>query len=199
MIYYLSNIQYTTLVNMKNKLLLILSSCLLLVSILFFKNYSITEIDADNYERILVFEKKSISITNIDRYIPDNYALFSTYPTPVFNSKPEITRYDDGEVRTGIYIAENKNHYSSNFINGFPYQVSISSNDISIRNIVDQLILKKGFSLKKTVYIDKPDIIIKELEDRFIIGLLHGHYDANDLQNISVKSYSKNRFSHYYK
>jgi hypothetical protein len=199
MIYYLSNIQYTTLVNMKNKLLLILTICLLLVSILFFKNYSITEINADNYESILVFEKKSISITNIDRYIPDNYALFSTDPTPVFNSKPEITRYDDGEVRTGIYIVENKNHYSANFISGEPYLVSITSDDISIRNIVDQLILKKGFSLKKTVYIDKPDIIIKELEDRFIIGVIYGHYDTNDLQIIRVESYSKNRFSHYYK
>lgn len=184
---------------MKNKLLLILTICLLLASILFFKNYSITEIDADNYESILVFEKKSIAITNIDRYIPDNFALFSTYPTPVYNSKPEITRYDDGEVRTGIFIEENKNHYSANFISGQPYLVSISSDDISIRNIVDQLILKKGFSLKKTVYIDKPDIIIKELEDRFIIGVLYGHYDANDLHIISVGSYSKNRFSHYYK
>jgi hypothetical protein len=187
---------------MKNKYKFIIITFFLFLFVLLllnFRNYSITEIDADNFDNILVSEKKSISFTHINRYIPDNYSLFSINPNLVFNSKPEITKYDDGEIRTGIYIKESKNQYSTNFIYGNPYLVSIGSDANTIRNIVDQLILKEGFSLKKTIFINHSDIIIKELEDRFIIGVLYMHYDGSDLNGINLISYSKNRFSHYFK
>jgi hypothetical protein len=54
---------------MKNKYKFIIITFFLFLFVLLllnFRNYSITEIDADNFDNILVSEKKSISFTHIN-------------------------------------------------------------------------------------------------------------------------------------
>ena len=150
---------------------------------LYFQTYSLLDIDADNYKNKLKKNDNSIWDCMIDDCIPDNVGLWSSYMYSEFQTNGlKIEKTQTNPTRTRISISHTSSNLNYNvwFENGkIPVACQITSNYFNplLKQIADQLILKKQFILKKSNLIRGEDILIKETDDDFIIVGLNRKYE----------------------
>jgi hypothetical protein len=169
--------------------------------------YSLNNINADNYEEKLK-GKKDVPIWTINGCTPDDID-FSQMKNVNFSNeyfdglKISISKPTD---QTSIVSALNE---STNLI----YDLSINENkqcifvsihhfpiepDPSLKEICNQLIVKRGFILKKAEKKGNYDVLVQEIDDRFTVVEIVGNY--NEFGNSSppldliFKSYAKQKF-----
>jgi hypothetical protein len=200
---------------MKNKYIYFGISIIVLIVIFILHsiNYSILDINADNFEK-LKLNKESVYLNGLDYFNPEKVRLSYS-----FNLQESISNENGLKVskkyldKSGItmvvlyneiYNATYKTYFNKN-MNPFSYTITTWKQH-SIKNICDNLILQDGFVLKRSEYLDNPgegkigkgwDILIKETKDSFIICLICSKYDkleTDGLTQIIVNSYNKNRF-----
>ena len=171
----------------------------LVLLVLHSQTYSLLDIDADNYKHKLKKDDKSIWNCMIDDCIPDNVGLWSSYMYSEFQTnglKIEKTQTNPTRTRISISHTLSKLNYNVWFDNGkIPVACQITSNYYNplLKQIADQLILKKQFILKKSNLISGYDILIKETNDDFIIVKLTRKYEDPPMSLI-ISTYSKRRF-----
>ena len=173
----------------------------LVLLILHSQTYSLSDIEADNYKHKLKKDDKSIWNCMIDDCIPDNVGLWSSYMYSEIQSNGlKIEKIQTNPTRTRISISNTPSSldYDVWFENGeipVACQISSSHYDPLLKQIADQLILKKQFILKKSNLMSGDDILIKETDDDFIIVDLNRKYEYPDPPlSFIISTYSKRRF-----
>jgi hypothetical protein len=173
------------------------------------QKYSAADIDADNFRDGIVGKwydgnNESIDEANLANSISDNFSLYQAYEFVTSDN------YNDSglEIRNKaterghdvvIFSKHTDLRYEMLFDKrniifslGIMYGRS-EENKYETKKIVDKLILKSGFTLKKSKLIDGYDIIIKELPDKFIIVTLYGKYEEPPFC-LLFRSYSKKKY-----
>jgi hypothetical protein len=186
----------------------------LVIYILSIQSYSITEIDADNYESILHENNKSVWGTGIEDCIPFDDANCISIRTKTLFTEGIYK----GVTLEKIQVNDHPSDYLYKFKNapsGLDYSGYFSNDKIVsgiyidgkldtrkgplIRWIIDNLLKKQGFTLKESKLIMGGDIIICESEDSFIIGTLNGKYYFNEnnrgLVGLYFNAYSKRKYN----
>lgn len=196
----------------KITLFIALIFCLLLFSYLYMAKFSLNEINADNYKENLMESNFSILIGNgLDYHIPDKgipvaigYELANSNNFQGNGLEINNTKHAEGESNT-VVITSSRSRLVYNFlysdqslnfawIHKYGLMDDTYPNTIFIKNIINQLILKDGFSLIRTNLKTGEDIIIKEIDQGFIIGSFNS-YDSNiPPQSLAIKSYRKHKY-----
>lgn len=186
-------------------LIIILILSIVAIIIMSFQKYSISDIDADNWKEGIVGNwvhgtDDPIDEVCFDNCIRDNFSVLYAYRYATSNNYEgngldiECKNLQNGcqvtirSKNTGLLYIMVYNR--DNRLTRFSFM--FAENDESKR-IVDNLILKRGFILSKTVYKDRDDIIIKELPDKFIIGDIVGQYE-NPHFGVVIKAYTKKKY-----
>lgn len=165
--------------------------------------YSVLDITADNFKDGILGpyyqgNEGSLWETGIDNCISDKISLLNSNNYQNCNSYYQIQR-NENEKGLSIIISNNqnkleyktffnkKNQITSIIINSF-------GNYFQVKKIVENLIIKEGFTLKKTNLKNGFDIIIKETNDSFIIGYLVEEYEPTPPSAIFISSFSKRKY-----
>jgi hypothetical protein len=194
----------------KYKIVLLCFTVILLFFLYLYNiKYSISEINADNFEEKLNIIDASILIDNgLDSYIPDQIPIAMGYEFQESNDfrgnglkiiNKKIPKGNEIEIYssfTGIdywFIYANKSLiYASIFKDGLLDQTK--PNTILIKKIIDNMIIKDEFILKRTERKKGSDILIKETEKSFIIVKFSSYDDEIPPQQILILSFSKNKY-----
>ena len=192
----------------------ILTILVSLVIIQLFAKYSISDISAENFKYKLVTKNASILIDNgLDRYLPDNIPISMGYEfvnSDDFRGNGLTIKNTIGDKGNVVEISSNnsKLHYTllyyRNIISyAFIFKTGLMDenipNTIYIKKIIDDMIIKDGFTLKRSELKKGHDIIIKETDNSFIIGDF-GSYDDSALpQSITIQVYHKTKFFNYFR
>lgn len=194
---------------MKKKYVIGIILILFLVSIIVFSlhlyRYSLLDINADNYLELLTENKTSIDKSGIDDCIPDKINL------TVCNHYAPSDNFMNNGLKVSVTHPANKQFLSVDIVSSFsgilytalfknrkPYYCNLlerdkMSNRSIIKKIINNLILKEGFVLKKSEYVNGHDILVKETKNDFIIVRLFGHYD-NSPVGFEIKTFSTRKF-----
>jgi uncharacterized protein YihD (DUF1040 family) len=197
----------------KSKYFIVFFSLIIISSVILFLtncSYSIVEIDADNYKAKLRNNRKSVWATGIENYIPridaecfsirtrEVYTLGQRYGVKIlkctnsnyiskygtyycFESAPSNLEYkalykkrkDPGKIDMVIEIRIDSKWKDDNML--------------KIKEIIRKLCEENGFVLKRSRLILGSDIIIKETEDSFIIGVINSKYDDNSHGLVTIQ------------
>lgn len=173
---------------MKRKIIIIASSLVvLLLSFFFYLNnqkYSISEINADNY-LVLLNRDMNQSLTN------RGVGLSQVIKIPVILVEPRAIRNIEGykiseidyfDTPSGVYVL-NFNNLFDNTTYGIEFKNKSSEiiTGVEISNwfgggisggeqIIQRLLTKEEFIFKESMMKGRPDIIIRDLGDVFLIG-----------------------------
>ena len=204
---------------MKKKLIigLGLSSVVLLIFIfLFFYNqqFSITELNADNFEekllvnnlkeRIDADKSETLSLDLLASDNPDRINFYSVWDSNAvnYNYKIEKKTGKNGVLLIEVFLKGTNQNFYNIYFNSKMQPISFMMNlnsGITLKPILNSLIIKEGFILKKSLIIKGHDIIIKETEKAFIIGELFNKYDElttndNSRYQIIFQIFSKKKY-----
>lgn len=207
---------------MEKKIIAILSIINVSLVILILTNwsYSIFDIDADNFESKLnpiynlriffdhnlpAIDQKCFSITHrgLTPY-GKNYGIKikkRTDWTSIYGIW-YVFEFALSDLQYSVLYKEKKSFYDKDlyYISLYPLEIRIDSkiqynNALKIKEIITQLIKEDGYILKKSQFILGNDIVIKETESRFIIGVINRKYDDKEPSyGLYLNSYSKKRF-----
>ena len=171
--------------------------------------YTMLDIDADNYDNILLLKKPLTYITpndvNFDNFIPDAFHLLWVENEYDFNNPKTLpnlifkkSNYENNKSSTSIESSLTGLTYGLNQENKHsPYAVQIYSNSEFSEKYLDQIIsdlmTKEQFIKKESLIKGGSDILIKENEDKIIVvlilkGFAYGH------KSISFHAYKKNKY-----
>ena len=175
--------------------------------------YSIVEIDADNYKNKLHANNETVWGTAIENYIPRVDAeCFSIRTKEVFtigtNAGVKIEKVPNKETSSAVWYnfknAPSTLDYKALFKNDkIVTKILIGSNwnkinAATINEIARKMIQDNGFILVKSKLIMGNDIIIKEVEEGFLIGEFNSKYDDSPtslpLFGLYFQTYSKKHF-----
>ena len=196
----------------KKSLLVVASSFFVLVFCFFyFQKYSIVDLNADNYKELLLkssFEKRidisdseSINLNLLYLDNPDRINFYRLWESDDLAEKYKVTR--EMGKNGGLFLEVHNKLPLNNFYNvsynlkRFPiyFMMNLNSRPL-MKQVLDKLILEDGFILKKSLFINGHDILIKETESAFVIVELIGKYDEVELNEfpgyqVSINMYSK--------
>jgi hypothetical protein len=205
---------------MRSKLIIAFSTSffLLLIFVLLFiyrQQFSITDIDADNYkekllkdswkDRIKVDESETLILNLLSEDNPDKINFYNAWRDTIalsYNYNIEKNVGKNGRIFIKIFKnGTNENFYSLSYnTNMSPTYFMMNLNSgFLMKSALNNLIIKEGFILKKSRLIKGYDIIIKETEKSFIIGDIIPKYDElypNEYgrYQLSLKIYSKKKY-----
>lgn len=195
---------------MKKKIIIITLAIVIILlasaTILYFQEYSLLQINADNFDKRLKRNEEAIYKCGIDNCIPDNITLLHSDDLATSsnykNNGFEIERIQTNPTRLEIkatsyhtditycmFFEKDKGAISAVFY-------TYNGNEL-FKQIVDKLILKEGFILKESELKRGRDIIIKETEDNFIIVEINGTYEngeRNSIHGLFINTYSKRKY-----
>jgi hypothetical protein len=185
-------------------LLLVLTLGLAFVC-LYVQNYSITEIEADTYEKLLAASNENVLKAAVDKVFQEDSHVILTKGV-VSASGFEIT-YEKNRHDQPIVTLRNKEknvEYHVLWRDNEPRSadaeyvaVGTANYDFSIqlRMAISNLMVRQGFVLRKTSLINGHDIIVKELDNAFIIGLLISKFDdESGLMAVHFNAYKKRKY-----
>ena len=168
------------------------------------------EVNADNYRKILKKNNKSLYNAQLNNVIPDNIPLINLYDVS-----------DSDNFRSnGLNVVNKKNNeynhveihsYNNNLNYWFLFEnkkltfawifkhallAENSPPNLHLRTIVDKLVLKEGYTLKKSELKYGSDILIKEFDDYFIIVDFSTSEVESIVNSISFSTYGKKKYFH---
>lgn len=182
---------------------------IILFSFFFTSKFSLNEITADNYESKLSSNNSSILIDNqLDQYIPDKFPItvahefldaenFNGNGLNIKNTKSPKGNHveiSSSNSRLVYYLNFHQNALVDAYIFKYGLMDESLPNTYFIKKIINDMIIKDGFSLKRTDSKSGNDIIIKETDDSFIIGKFFSYDDTIPPQYISIFSYRKYKY-----
>ncbi len=197
----------------KKKVLLVTLSCVgLVVVLLTYINtieYSVSEISPDNYMSKLTRTKSTIFEAGLQDFIPDNFPILESYRAltsdnynnnglKITNNKTDDTnQVDIHSYRTNINytLVFKDEHLIYAWIFKQGYMDPNTPPTRSVKKMIDDLILQKGFMLMRTNMKVGSDFIIKETDDSFIIGSFTSYDNIQKpVEDIGFSTYSKKVF-----
>ena len=182
---------------------------IILLSFLFTAKFSINEITADNFKSKLSLNNASILIDNqLDQHIPDKFPItFAHEFLDAENFNNNGLNIKNTKVQKGNHVeissSNNRLVYYLNFhqnalVDAYIFKYGLMDenmpNTYFIKKIINDMIIKDGFSLKRTDSKSGNDIIIKETDDSFIIGNFFSYDDIIPPQYITINSYRKHKY-----
>ncbi len=196
----------------KKSLLVVAFSIFVLVFCFFyFQKYSIVDLNADNYKELLLknsFEKRidisdseSINLNLLYLDNPDRINFYKLWESDDLAEKYKVTRElgKNGGLFLEVYnkLPLNNFYNVSYNLKRFPiyFMMNLNSGPL-MKQVLDKLMVKEGFILKKSSFIKGHDILIKETESTFVIVELIEKYDEVELNEfpgyqVSINMYSK--------
>ena len=201
----------TLMTSFKNHKTILLIITLIFAVFIYLYNikFSLSDINADNFEEKLSRIDASILIDNsLDYYIPDRIPISIGYEfqesndfrgngIKIINKKlPKGNNIEIYSSFTGIdywLIYKNKS-----LIHAFIFKDGLMDetkpNTILIKKISNNMIIKDEFILKRTERKNGSDILIKETKKSFIIVKFSSYDDQTPPQQITIMTFIKYRF-----
>jgi len=171
---------------------------------LYVQKYSLVDIDADTYEGRLAKSDENVLKSHVDKVFGDSHVILTK--GVVSTSGFEIT-YEKNKHDQPIAILRNKEknvEYQILWRDNEPriadaqyFSVGTANYNFSIplRIAIGDLMITQGFVLKKTSLINGNDIIVKELDNAFIIGQLISKFeDESGLMSVHFSAYKKRKY-----
>jgi hypothetical protein len=193
----------------KRNILLILFSLILIAIVIYTSTaqYSISEITPDNYKTNLKKINASLNEAGIDQVIPEKFLLSSANKYLTSDNfrnngiKITNTKIDNGnhvEIHSTVtqlnyWITFEKGNFTQAYIFKQALMDPNSPPTPFIKEIVNNLILKNGFLLKRTELKNGSDFIIKETDNCFIIGSFYSYDSQEPVSNITFSTFSKKK------
>lgn len=166
--------------------------------------YSLYEITPDNYKTILKENDASLSEAGLDQAISEKFSIALAYNYAT-SKNLNVASINSTKLIKGTHVEIHSYttdlNYWAMFTDKQLTSISIFKTGVMnpdsprnpfIRAMINNLILKEGFLLKRTKLKEGSDIIIKETEDSFIIGSFYS-YDA-EISSIWLSTYSKKKY-----
>jgi hypothetical protein len=190
---------------MKKKIIIIILTTLIVLiasgTILYFQEFSLLQINADNYRTKLKESEEPVYLSGIDNCIPDHFSILRANDFATSNNfenngiKVERTEINPTRLRITVQSISTNMEYNVWYKeNNIPVraQVICWSNSNLIKQIIDRLIIQEGFILKQSELKSGQDILIKETENTFIIAELAITYE--DATSFVIESFSKRKY-----
>jgi hypothetical protein len=198
------------IIKANKKVIFLAISALLILVIIYASNakYSISEITADNYESKLKRNDASLFEADLDNAIPENFSLWFSYKNSnsnnfrnngvtITNEKTvngNWVQISSSRTRLNYWIAFDEGIMTSVSIFKQAYLDTNSPPTPLIKEIIDKLILDKGFLLKRTHLKSGSDIVIKETKNCFIIGKFFSYDSPIPVSHIIIETFSKKKY-----
>ncbi len=182
------------------KSLLIISICCLtltaisVIYVLKIKEHNVSDITADNYEKMIKPIDLPIYSSGIDQIANEKFFPLYAYQYVTTEGVMNVTQKttSNGTLHTQIKSYKSGLLYDVFFKNKKAIYFSVANPKLpsTVKSFMDRLITKNGFILKESKLISGNDILIREDEDCFMIATIFSKYD--DPTSFAIKAYSKN-------
>ncbi len=196
---------------MNNKIIMVLiliTIALVSVLVLHLQKYSISDINADNYDSKLTYSKSgNIFSSGIYKMFGDGNIVGMKCATAADGFRISHTNNSNGTMHSELYNLRTHVSYWINWDDQECGENNATNIDvgtfpmgytgfIDYKNEINKLITEEGFILKKSEKIDGYDVIIYENAESFVVGKIFGKYDGKDgnIQAINFTLYKRNKF-----